>query len=272
LSIMGQGALGEMDFSWQVYVDKAAEDPSWSLDDLLLPVLQFLQTEDGVLFLIKLMDQRALMLGANGEAIASIGVALKGREVSPQLIDALMGALGNVLRHDEISLQPLIERASGFLSTPDGQGWFYAMGEYLAQHRDGLNAQFGDVLALAAQHPHLDIAPLVREFVALVMKPQGRAWQEVLLNWVDHDGQKREGFIKALQPLLADGRLQLGELALPAVGFLFSKEGAPLRGEVLTSLRTRIRGVDLGGMAQGLWRAAGNAVQQALNPAAKPAP
>ncbi|MFP5502117.1 MAG: ABC1 kinase family protein, partial [Candidatus Sericytochromatia bacterium] len=76
LNAAGQGSLASTDFSWRVYVEKAAQDPTWSLDDLLLPVCQFLETEDGVLFLIKLMDRREVLLGANGNAMASIGLAV----------------------------------------------------------------------------------------------------------------------------------------------------------------------------------------------------
>jgi hypothetical protein len=59
--------------------------------------------------------------------------------------------------------------------------------------------------------------------------------------------------------LLADGRLRISEIALPAMGFLFTKEGQPLRDEVLGNLRGTLSQIDVGATARNLWRAAGNA-------------
>jgi hypothetical protein len=253
----GQANLGESQFSWQVYVEKAAEDPTWTLDELLLPVLQFLKTEEGMIFLIKLMDTRELMLGANGNALASVGVAVKGRAISDTVMTECFETLNALMNHQDLRLQPVVERITAFLASSGGQEWFYRMGEYLNVRRGELSGRFVPILEKAARHPHLDIAPLVREFLMLVMRPEGRSWQELMLFWMNANGAKSDGVLKALQPLFADGRLKLQELAMPTVGFIFSKDGGALRDELLSTMRNHLAQLNLGGMAQDLWNAAG---------------
>jgi tRNA A-37 threonylcarbamoyl transferase component Bud32 len=254
----GQGTFGGSDFSWQVYVEKAAQDPSWSLDDILLPVLQFLETEEGMIFLVKLMDSRELMLGANGNALASIGVAFKGRSVSDAVMAQFFETLNAMLGHHDLRLQPVIERATAFLASSGGQEWFFRIGQYLNERRGEMGGRFVPILEKAARHPHLDIAPLVREFLTLALRPEGQGWQELMLFWMKANGAKSDGVLQALQPLFADGRLRLSELAMPTVGFIFSKEGGALRDELVTTLRGHLAQLNLGGFAQDLWNAAGS--------------
>lgn len=266
LNAAGQGSLASTDFSWRVYVEKAAQDPTWSLDDLLLPVCQFLETEDGVLFLIKLMDRREVLLGANGNAMASIGLAVQGRGLSAEGADALVRALNGMLRHSELTLQPLVERLAGFLASPEGQEVFYNLGQHLKAHPTAMNGHMMALVEQAARHPHLDIAPLVREFMQLVMRPEGKPWQDLMFQWFEQGHGPGDGLLRALGPLLADGRLRVSELAGPAFGFLFSKDGGELRDTVITTLRARVAPIDQ------LWRAAGQVWDRFRQPEAAPPP
>ena len=132
------------------------------------------------------------------------------------------------------------------------------MGEYMNARRGEISGRFVPILEKAARHPHLDIAPLVREFLMLVMRPEGRSWQELMLFWMNANGAKSDGVLKALQPLIADGRLKLQELAMPAMGFILSKDGGALRDELLSTMRGHLAQLNLGGVAQDIWNAAGN--------------
>ncbi|MNS20961.1 putative protein kinase UbiB [compost metagenome] len=258
MQAVGKGTIGGGEFSWQVYVEKAASDPSWSVEDLALPVLQFLRTEEGMIFLIKLMDSRELMLGANGNALASVGVAFKGRTISDQVVAECLETLNALLTHEDLRLQPVVERLTAFWASTNGQELFYRIGQYMNERRTEVGGRFVPILEKAARHPHLDIAPLVREFLQLVLRPEGQGWQELMLFWMRANGAKSDGVLAALQPLFADGRLRMSELAMPTVGFIFSKDGGALRDELLTTMRGHLAQLNFGGMAQDLWAAAGS--------------
>jgi hypothetical protein len=266
LSIIGQTqATDGGEPTWLVYLDKAAEDKEWQLDDLVVPLLAFIRTDDGVDFMCRLLERRALLLGnapAGGPFLGTrLTAAVEGRSLSPESVDLLVDTLDSLLSREELSLQPLVEQASTFLVSPAGESWFFHLGNYLLARGGGdFGGRFVALLSKAAHHPHLDVSPLVRGFFQLAVRPEGKAWQELMLRWFRTPGEgKGDGVLKAVQPLLADGRLRISEIALPTVGFLFTKEGQPLRDEVLGSLRGTLSQIDVGATARNLWRAAGNA-------------
>lgn len=268
LSIIGKtppaGEGGEA--AWAVYLERAAEERDWSLDELLAPVLAFLRTPDGAEFLGLLLERRALLSSATS-VDAGLGnrlaAAVEGRDLSQATIDDMMHTVEALLAHDELTLQPLVELAAAFLRSPAGEGWFYRLGAHLEARGGDFGGRFVEMLSLASHHPHLDVAPLVRAFFALAMKPEGKAWQDLMVRWFRAPGEsKGDGIFVALQPLLADGRLRVSDIAVPALGFFFTKEGQPLRDEVIGNLRGRLGKVDWSGMAQGLWHAAGNALSR----------
>ncbi|MDB5101563.1 MAG: hypothetical protein JWM80_5984, partial [Cyanobacteria bacterium RYN_339] len=266
LSIVGQGQAEEGDDGppWLVYLDKAAEDREWQLDDLVGPLLAFVRTDEGVDYMTRLLERRAQLMGGaalGGQHLGTkLTAAVTGRSLSPETVDALVDTLDALLSRDELSLQPLVEQAATFLLSPSGESWFFHLGVHLQARGGDFGGRFVALLSKAAHHPHLDIAPLVRGFFQLSVRPEGKAWQELMLRWFRTPGEgKGDGVLKAVQPLLADGRLRISEIALPAVGFLFTKEGQPLRDEVIGSLRGQLSQVDIGATARTLWRAAGNA-------------
>jgi hypothetical protein len=262
--------------AWGTFIGRAAQDPDWTLDDAVLPLLAFVDTPDGVDFLRRVLDTPALWqaAGAGHDAVAGLGALLEGRALSPEGVDRLFATAEHLLAQPDLSLQPLVERATGFLLSDPGRRWFEALGRKLQGNPGAFGGRVLGLLEHAARHPHLDVSPLVRAFFQLATSPEGRPWQDLLVRWFrgpgpapaaegegapPAQGPKAEGLWRALQPLLADGRLRVSEIAMPTLGFLFSKEGAPLRDEVVATLRGRLPQVDIGGMAQGLWAAAGAA-------------
>lgn len=250
------------DGAWNTYMERAATDPDWTLDDVLGPLLAFARTDDGVEFLRRLLDTPQLWQAAGGghDAVAGLGGLVEGRSLAPEGLDALFETGQFLLQQPDLMLQPLIERATAFLLSDSGRIWFESLGHKLQGNPSAFSGRVLALVELGAKHPHLDITPLVKAFFALATGPEGRPWQGLLVTWFrgpGGDGNRAEGLWKALQPLLADGRLRVSDLAGPALGFMFSKEGAPLRDEVVATLRNRLP--DVSGMAQGLWRGLGAA-------------
>ncbi|MEB3330100.1 MAG: AarF/ABC1/UbiB kinase family protein [Candidatus Sericytochromatia bacterium] len=259
---------------WGAYVALAAEDPTWSLDELLVPLLEFLERPEGrdyvrralaVPGLWRLADARG---AAPGGGLAWDGL-LSGRPLSPATRQRLLAQLDALLADPQLALQPVVERLALLLDSPAGRRWFEALGQRLLLAPESFEGRFLELVARAAAHPHLDISPLVRTFFRLATGPEGKPWQALLLHWfrrpADGEGSERpqlEPLWRALQPLLADGRLRVSELAWPTLGWLFSEEGEAMRGEVLASLRDRLPQMDWGGVAQGLWRAAGHTLRR----------
>ena len=276
--------------AWNSFIARAAGDPDWTLDDALVPLLPFLRSPAGVDFLRRVLETPALWHAAGAsqpslasgpfphpvdraghDAVAGLGALAEGRSFSATGIDELFETGRFLLAQEDLMLQPLIERATGFLLSDTGRRWFDELGRKLQGNPGAFGGRVLALVEQAAHHPRLDISPLVRAFFQLVTGPEGRPWQDLLVRWFRNpapaaqdghpaaQGPKTEGLWRALQPLLADGRLRVSEIAMPTLGFIFSKEGAPLRDEVVANLRGRLPQVDLGGMAQGLWRAAGAA-------------
>ncbi len=259
--------------AWNSFIARAAGDPDWTLDDALLPMLVFVRTPEGVAYLGRILDEPSLWraAGAGHDAVAGLGALIEGRSFSPAGVDELFETARFVLVQQDLMLQPLIERATAFLLSEPGRDWFDELGRKLQGNPGAFGGRVLALVETAARHPRLDISPLVRAFFHLATGPEGRPWQDLLVRWfrspapaaatdqATAQGPRAEGLWRALQPLLADGRLRVSEIAMPTLGFIFSKEGAPLRDEVVATLRGRLPQVDIGGMAQGLWRAAGAA-------------
>jgi predicted unusual protein kinase regulating ubiquinone biosynthesis (AarF/ABC1/UbiB family) len=248
--------------AWGTYLERAAADPDWTLDDILRPILAFACTAEGVDFLHRLLETPQLWQAAGGshDAVAGLGGLLEGRALAPEGLDALFDTGQFLLQQPDLLLQPLVERGTAFLLSDPGRFWFESLGKRLQGNPGAFSGRVLALLELAARHPHLDISPLVKAFFTLATAPEGRPWQDLLVQWFRGpagEGNRAEGLWKALQPLLADGRLRVSDLAGPTVGLLFSKEGAPLREEVVATIRNRLP--DVGGLAQGLWRGLGAA-------------
>ncbi|MEB3223593.1 MAG: AarF/ABC1/UbiB kinase family protein [Candidatus Sericytochromatia bacterium] len=256
---------------WGAYVALAAQDPAWSLDELLVPLLEFLETPEGRDYVRRALAVPGLWRLADGQGGAGPrdgGLAwdglLTGRPLSSETRQRLMAQLEALLSDPQLALQPVVERLALLLDSPAGRRWFEALGQRLLLAPESFEGRFLEVVAQAAANPHLDISPLVRTFFRLATSPEGKPWQTLLLHWfrrpTDGEAEERsqlEPLWRALQPLLADGRLRVSEVAFPTLGWLFSEDGEAVRGEVLSSLRERLPSVDWGGVAQGLWRAAG---------------
>ncbi|MEB3285524.1 MAG: AarF/ABC1/UbiB kinase family protein [Candidatus Sericytochromatia bacterium] len=257
------------------YAAMAAEDPDWTWDDLLAPLLAFLETPEGIDFLRRLLSKNGSRrltdfesLGDTQQPVSSDfswDSWVEGRTLSETCRAQLFRVAEQILQTPDLILQPVVERAAVLLKSPAGKRWFQAFGERLARDPDVLDGRFLPLLARAAEHPHMNIAPLIRTFFELATGPHGKPWQSLLLLWFrdtespsQPNDRRLEPLWQALRPLLADGRLRISELAVPTLGWFFSGDGEPVRQEVLSNLRERLPQVDWGGVAQGLWRAAGN--------------
>lgn len=278
LSLLQQRQLNMSEatrLNFMTYVEMAGQDPDWTLDDLLLPLLAFLETAEGMQYLRRLLELSGLWRLADLErdAQAAPGAPpdaawdkwLEGRAISEALRGRLFDLAEQILREPDLVLQPAIERAALLLQSSAGRRWFQGLGERLQEDPHALDGRFLPLVAVAAEHPHLNIAPLVRVFFKLATGPEGKPWQALLLVWfrgteTPDAGQapRLEPLWRALRPLLADGRLRVSELALPTLGWFFSADGEPVRQEVFSTLRERLPQVDWGGVAQGLWQVAGN--------------
>ncbi|MEB3196097.1 MAG: AarF/ABC1/UbiB kinase family protein [Candidatus Sericytochromatia bacterium] len=266
-----------------VYMALAAADPSWSWDDLLLPVFDFLRTPEGLDNLQRLMELPALWRAADLELHAERtgqggwDAIFAERSLSPEAQARLLDTLEWVLTAPGLTLQPLVERAATLLKSPAGRRWFQQLGEQLEKDPRSFDGRVLRLVSIAAEHPHLNIAPLVKAFFQLATGPEGRPWQNLLLHWF-RDGEasgseappRIEPLWRALQPLLADGRLRVSDVAGPTLGWLLSAEGEQVRNQVVNSFKEK-----LPEMAQGLWRAAGQTWQrlkQVLETESPPAP
>ena len=184
--------------------------------------------------------------------------------MSPALRSKLFELAERILAEPGLVLQPAIERAAILLQSAAGKRWFQALGERLQQDPHALDGRFLPLLEQAAEHPHLNIAPLVRAFFKLATGTEGKPWQALLVVWFrgserpeDETPGRLEPLWRALRPLLADGRLRVSEVALPTLGWFLSPAGEPVRQEVLSTLRDRLPQVNWSGVAQGIWQAAG---------------
>jgi predicted unusual protein kinase regulating ubiquinone biosynthesis (AarF/ABC1/UbiB family) len=259
---------------WGAYVALAAQDPTWSLDELLGPLLEFLETAEGRDYVRRALAVPGLWRLADAPRRGPEGglpwdSLLSDRPLSPTTRQRLLGQVEALLADPQLALQPVVERLALLLDSPEGRRWFEGLGQRLLLAPESFEGRFLEIVAQAAAHPHLDISPLVRAFFKLATGPEGKPWQALLLHWfrrpADGDaGEKAhlEPLWRALQPLLADGRLRVSELAWPTLGWLFSGDGEAVRGEVLSSLRDRLPQVDWGGVAQGIWRAAGHTLRR----------
>lgn len=255
-----RGALGGTDFAWRGYLDLAAIDPSWTLDDLLVPVFDFLQTDEGVMFALRLVEARNWAAGAaaEGPSLAAIAGVLTGRRLSAPGLESALGALESVLGRPEIPLQSFVEKAAALLASDTGARWFYALGEGLGG-APGSSALIGrrlaGVLRAAASHPYLDLTPLAIAVLQRLKSPDAKAWQQ----FIAAGGGTADGeVIGALRTLFVQGRVHWNEVLGPALSLLVSGEGGPLRQELLETVRQRV-GVPIASAAQGLMRQAGEA-------------
>jgi predicted unusual protein kinase regulating ubiquinone biosynthesis (AarF/ABC1/UbiB family) len=246
------------------YVALAEADPDWTLDDLFLPFLRFSAHAEGVDYTSRLLAR--LGRRSPGAAPSAVWALLEGRELSDAGLADVARLLGVALGHPGLRWQPALEWFVDFLETPAGAEWFFKVGDRLLARSALLSGHFATVLSLAATHPHLNLSPLIETVFTLATRPEAQSWQRLLVIWLQADQTNANGRVevvwRTLRHLVVEKQLNVFDLAFPAVGFIFSDSGQPLRQELLSKVRTNVDKVDLGALAQGLWRAAGSAWQR----------
>lgn len=224
-------------------VVRLASDPSFVPFDVLMPLLSFLQTHEGLDWLevvVPRLRHVALDAGPARHAVPLVAT-LRDHPQASHLLGAGFAALKVMLSDRALSLQPVIDWVTCWFETEAGRALILEGAALLGDMTPAQRDELTFVATLALEHPELDLSVLVGQVAYFLTTPEAEPVRALGFEWFA-TGRADQPMVQLLQRTLFD-RAMRGELVaslLPTLRFLSSPAASETRFQLISSAFRRL--------------------------------